>query len=169
LVGQFRGDGLLFSVEVSFRTDPGQVSASDQAILDRMIGSIAFRPWRVGDVRNDWVGIATPTEDVSWIHIEGRLYMLFRTPDGYKLYGSVSCAGKDPTKTSSTPGGSAVLECPDGSSWQMNADGASGGSGDAATNDPPPQWAVTTAHDGTLIAWVLPGYFPEGTGGSPTP
>jgi hypothetical protein len=173
LVGQFRGDGLLFSVQVSSPSAPGELSASDQAILDRMIGSIAFPPWRIGDVRNDWVAIATPTEDVSWIHVEGGLYMLFRTPDGYQLYGSISCAGADPSKTSSTSDGYAVLDCPDGSTWQMDAGGASGGGGDAATNDPPPQWPVTTAHDGTLIAWVLPHTFPVGTGGSqflsPTP
>ena len=50
----------------------------------------------------------------------------------------------------------------------MNADGAGGGdgSGQAIGNDPPPEWPVATAHDGTLIAWVLPGVFPEGTGGS---
>jgi hypothetical protein len=169
LVGQFRGDGLVFTVQVSSPSASGQLSTSDQAILERMIGSIAFQPWHVGDVRNDWVAIATPTADVSWIQIEGGLYMLFRTPDGYKLYGSISCAGADPTRTGTTSDGSAKLTCPDGSTWEMSADGASGGGGDAATNDPPPEWAVTTAHDGTLIAWVIPGYFPEGTGGSPTP
>ena len=169
LAGQFRGDGLLFKVHVSSPAAPGQLSASDQAILERMIGSIAFQPWQVGDVRNDWVAIATPTDDVSWIHVEGGLYMLFRTADGYRLYGSISCAGADSTRTDVASDGSAKLTCSDGSTWEMSADGASGGSGDAATNDPPPEWPVTTAHDGTLIAWILPGYFPEGTGGSPTP
>jgi hypothetical protein len=169
LEGEFRGDGLLFSVRVSSPALPGQLSATDQAILDRMIGSITFQPWHVGEVRHDWVAIATPTEDISWITIEGGLYMLFRSADGYELYGSISCAGSDPTKTTATSDGFAKLTCPDGSTWEMDAGGASGGGGDAATNDPPPQWAVTTAHDGTLIAWVLPGVFPEGTGGSPSP
>jgi hypothetical protein len=169
LEGEFRGDGLLFSVRVSSPASPGQLSAADQAILDRMIGSITFQPWQVGEVRHDWVAIATPSEDISWINIEGGLYMLFRTADGYELYGSISCAGSDPTKTAATSDGFAKLTCPDGSTWEMDAGGASGGGGDAATNDPPPQWAVTTAHDGTLIAWVLPGVFPEGTGGSPSP
>lgn len=169
LAGQFRGDGQSFTVQVSSSAAPGQLSASDQAILERMIGSIAFQPWQVGDVRNNWVAIATPTDDVSWIYVEGGLYMLFRTPDGYKLYGSITCGNaKVPADTSARSDGFAVLKCQDGSSWEMNAEGASGGSGEASANDPPPEWPVTTAHDGTLIAWVLPGYFPEGTGGSPT-
>ena len=166
LGGHFVANGLQFDVLVLSPSLPGSLPASDAQALDGMIGSIAFQPWTVGDVRHDWVAIPTPTEDVSWVTVEGGLYMLFRTPDGYKLYGSISCNGKDPSKTGSTKGGSAVLDCPDGSTWQMNADGESGGGGDAVGNDPPPQWPVTTAFDGTLIAWVLPGVFPEGTGGA---
>jgi hypothetical protein len=133
-----------------------------------MIRSISFHPWQVGDVRHDWVAISTPTQDVSWITVEGGLYMLFKTSDGYRLYGSINCGDKQPSKTSSTQDGFAVLDCPDGTSWEMDAEGSSGGSGSgqASNNDPPPEWVVATAHDGTLIAWVLPGVFPPGTGGA---
>ena len=164
LGGQFDGDGLQYDVTVLSPPLPGPLSASDQAILYHMISSIAFQPWSPGDVRNDWAAIPTPTRDVSWVHVDGGLYMLFRTADGYRLYGSISCAGIPPSKTTTTSGGFAVLDCPDGSTWQMDASGSSGGGGQAATNDPPPEWPVATAHDGTLIAWVLPGTFPPGTG-----
>lgn len=170
LGGQFYGDGLRYDVTVLSPSLPGPLSDSDQAILDRMISSITFQPWSPGDVRNDWAAIPTPTADVGWVHVEGGLYMLFRTTEGYRLYGSISCAGSPPSKTSTTSDGFAVLDCPDGSTWQMDASGSSGGSGQAATNDPPPEWPVATAHDGTLIAWILPGTFPQGTGGSsPSP
>ena len=43
---------------------------------------------------------------------------------------------------------SRVLNCPDGSTWQMNVTGESGGGGDAAANDPPSGVAVVTAFDG---------------------
>ena len=112
------------------------------------------------------MAIDTPTQDVSWITVRGGLYMLFRTADGYRLYGSITCAGRPTTNTSVSSDGFAVLECPDGSSWKMNAGGESGGGGQAAFNDPPPEWPVVSAHDGTLIAYVIPGYFPPGTGGS---
>jgi hypothetical protein len=166
LAGEFYGDGQQFSLYVQSSALPGPLSASDQAVLDKMVGSISFEPWSVGDVRHDWVAIATPTRDVSWIEVEGGLYILFRTADGYRLYGSISCAGKPPAKTGVTSDGSAKLTCPDGSTWETTADGASGGSGDAVKNDPPPEWPVTTAHDGTLIAYVWPNYFPPGTGGA---
>lgn len=172
LGGHFYGDGLKFDFLVLSPPLPGPLSDSDQAILDHMISSISFEPWSTGDVRHDWTAIPTPATDVSWIQVRGGYYMLFRTADGYRLYGSISCAGKDPSKTSTTSDGSAVLDCPDGSTWQMDASGSSGGGGDAATNDPPPEWPVATAHDGTLIAWILPNTFSEGTGGSslsPTP
>jgi hypothetical protein len=168
LGGHFVGNGLQFDVLVLSPSLPDPLSQADADVLDRVIGSIAFQRWNVGDVRHDWVAIPTPTEDVSWITVEGGLYMLFKTPGGYKLYGSISCGGKPPKKTSSTADGFAVLDCPDGTSWEMDAGGAGGGdgSGQASTNDPPPEWPVATAHDGTLIAWVLPGVFPPGTGGS---
>ena len=134
-----------------------------------MISSISFQPWSAGDVRHDWAAIPTPTEDVSWVTVRGGLYILFRTPDGYKLDGSISCADLHPSKTSTTPDGYAVLDCPDGSTWQIDAAGASGGGGEAGLDDSPHQWPVVTAQDGTLIAWVLPGVFPEGTGASPSP
>jgi hypothetical protein len=92
--------------------------------------------------------------------------MLFRTPDGVRLYGSITCGEQAPKNLATTADGFAVLDCPDGSTWQMNAAGESGGGGEAASNDPPPEWPVVTAHDGTLIAYVIPGYFPPGTGGS---
>ncbi len=166
LGGHFVGDGLQFDVLVLSPSLPDPLPQVDADVLDRMIGSILFQPWNVGDVRHDWVAIPTPTEDVSWIKVEGGLYMLFKASDGYKIYGSISCGGKEPSKTTSSADGYAVLDCPDGSTWEMNATGASGGGGDAAGNDPPPEWAVATAQDGTLIAWILPGVFPEGTGGS---
>jgi hypothetical protein len=103
---------------------------------------------------------------VSWITVRGDEYMLFRTSNGYRLYGSISCAGKPPLKTSASADGFAVLDCSDGSTWKMNADGESSGGGDAAANDPPPQWPVATSTDGTLTAYVIPGYFPPGTGGA---
>ena len=168
LGGTFYGDGQEFTVTVESTYLPDPLPEPERSILMHMIGSIAFQPWTTGEVRNQWVAIETPTEDVSWITVEDGLYMLFKTADGYKIYGSISCDGKAPRRTSSTSDGFAVLDCPDGTSWEMNADGAGGGdgSGQASTNDPPPEWAVATAHDGTLIAWVLPGVFPEGTGGS---
>ncbi|MEP6759442.1 MAG: hypothetical protein ABJB55_09625 [Actinomycetota bacterium] len=168
LGGTFWGDGQTFSVTVLSPNLPEPLPEPERSILMHMIGSISFKPWTVGEIRNQWVAIPTPTGDVSWITVEGGLYMLFKTPDGYKLYGAISCGGKPPRKTSSRADGFAVLDCPDGTSWEMDAGGASGGdgSGEAVWNDPPPQWPVVTAHDGTLIAWVLPGVFPPGTGGS---
>ena len=167
LGGQFNGDGQRFDVLVLSPSLPGPLPKTDVSILDHMIGSITFEPWTVGDVRNGWEAIATPTEDVSWITVRGGTYILFRTPDGYQLKGSISCGGKPPSKTSTTPDGFAVLDCPDGSTWETDAPGSSGGSGIAtSSNDPPPEWPVVTAHDGTLIAFVIPGYFPPGTGGA---
>jgi hypothetical protein len=112
------------------------------------------------------VNVATPAQDVSWITVRGDEYMLFRTSDGYRLYGSISCAGSPSLKTSATTDGFAVLDCPDGSTWKMNAVGESGGGGDASANDPPPEWPVLVAPDGTLTAYVIPGYFGPGTGGA---
>lgn len=169
LGGSFFGDGLRFEVLVLTPSLPDfSLSRVDADILDRMIGSISFRPWTQGELRHGWTAIQTPTQDVSWITIRGGLYILFRTADGYRLVGSISCAGEPPSRTSATADGFAVLDCPDGSSWQMDAAGSSGGSFEAAANDPPPDWVVTTAHDGTLIAYVIPGDFPPGTGGSPS-
>jgi hypothetical protein len=164
--GRFIGDGLPFDVLVLSPSLPGPLPQADQDILERMISSISFQPWQEGDVRYDWAAIPTPTEDVSWITVRGGLYMLFPVADGYKLYGAISCGGNDPSRTSTRLDGYAVLECPDGSTWEMNAEGASGasGSGDAGMNDPPPQWPVITAFDGSLIAYVIPGEYPPGTG-----
>jgi hypothetical protein len=166
LGGYFVGDGQRFNVHVLSPDLPGSLPETDADILDHMIGSISFQPWMLGEVRNGWEAIATPTEDVSWVTVRGGTYMLFRTASGYRLYGAISCAGKPPSTTRATSDGFAVLGCPDGSTWQMDAEGASGGSCIASANDPPPEWAVVTAHDGTLIAFVIPGYFPAGTGGS---
>jgi hypothetical protein len=167
LMGRFHGDGQEFTVSVMPQDLQGGLSPSDQDVVDRMIASISFDPWKVGDVRHDWVAIPTPTADISWLQIEGGWYMLFRTPDGDRLYGSISCAGAPPAKTGATSDGFAKLTCGDGSTWEMSADGASGGGGVASSsNDPPPEWPVVKAHDGTLIAFVLPGVFPEGTGGA---
>ena len=166
LGGSFVGDGQRFDVYVSSPYLPDPLPETDADILDHMIGSISFQPWRVGEVRHGWEAIATPTEDVSWVTVRGGTYMLFRTSSGYRLYGAISCAGEPPSETSATPDGFAVLGCPDGSTWQMDAEGESGGGCIASANDPPPEWAVVTAHDGTLIAFVIPGFFPSGTGGS---
>jgi hypothetical protein len=166
LGGHFFGDGLQFNVLVLSPSLPGSLPDTDSDILDHMIGSISFQPWRIGEVRNGWEAIATPTHDVSWVTVRGGTYMLFRTASGYRLYGAISCAGNPPGRTSATSDGFAVLGCPDGSTWQMDAEGASGGSCIASANDPPPEWLVVTAHDGTVIAFVIPGYFPPGTGGS---
>ena len=166
LGGRFFGDGQRFNLLVLSPSLPGRLPETDADILDHMVGSISFQPWRLGEVRNGWEAIATPTEDVSWVTVRGGTYMLFRTASGYRLYGAISCAGKPPSKTSATSDGFAVLGCPDGSTWQMDAEGASGGSCIASANDPPPEWLVVSAHDGTLIAFVIPGYFPSGTGGS---
>jgi len=166
LGGKFNGDGQRFDVLVLSPFLPDPLPRTDADILNHMIGSISFQPWTPGELRHGWAAIETPTQDVSWITVRGGEYILFRTADGYRLYGSISCAGKPPSGTSATSDGFAVLDCPDGSSWEMNAPGASGGGGDAAKNDPPPEWLVVTAHDGTLIAFVIPGYFPPGTGGA---
>jgi hypothetical protein len=166
LDGQFVGDGQRFDVLVHSPSLPGPLPRNDADILDRMIGSISFQPWRAGEIRHGWEAIETPTDDVSWVTVRGGTYMLFRTTDGYRIYGAITCSGEPPSRTSATPDGSAVLGCADGSTWQMDAEGASGGGCIASANDPPPEWFVVTAHDGTLIAFVIPGYFPSGTGGS---
>jgi hypothetical protein len=166
LGGQFVGDGQRFDVLVLLPSLPGPLPRNDADILDRMIGSISFQPWKIGEIRHGWEAIPTPAQDVSWVTLRGGTYMLFRTTEGYRIYGAITCAGEPPSSTSATPDGFAVLGCPDGSAWQMDAEGASGGGCIASANDPPPEWVVVTAHDGTLIALVIPGYFPSGTGGS---
>jgi hypothetical protein len=166
LGGYFLGDGLRFNVLVLSPSLPDPLPKTDADILDHMIGSISFQPWEPGEIRHGWEAIATPTQDVSWVTVRGGEYMLFRAASGYRLYGSISCAGKAPSTTSATPDGFAVVGCPDGSTWQMDAEGASGGGCIASANDPPPEWLVVTAHDDTLIAFVIPDYFPPGTGGA---
>ena len=166
LGGSFNGDGQRFLVFVQSPSLPDPLPGTEADILDHMIGSISFQPWEIGEVRNGWEAIAPPSGDVSWVTVRGGTYVLFRSGNGFRLYGAISCDGRAPSDTSSTSDGYAVLGCPDGSTWQMDAGGASGGGCIASANDPPPEWFVVTAHDGTLIAFVIPGYFPPGTGGS---
>jgi hypothetical protein len=166
LGGHFFGDGQRFNVQVLSPSFPDPLPETDADILDRMIGSISFEPWKTGEVRHGWEAIATPNADVSWVTVRGGVYMLFRTDTGYRIYGAITCGGDPPSRTTATSDGFAVLGCSDGSTWQMDAEGSSGGGCIASANDPPPEWIVVTAHDGTLIAFVVPGYYPPGTGGS---
>ena len=93
LGGQFYGDGLQYDVTVLSPPLPGPLSASDQVdhgphhLVDHLPAMVPGRcSQRLG-------GGPDADSDVSWVHLEGYLYMLFRTSDGYRLYGSISCAG----------------------------------------------------------------------------
>ena len=79
LGGTFQGDGQTFSVTVQSPYLPNPLPEPERSILMHMIGTISFQPWAVGEIRNQWVAIETPTGDVSWTTVEGSRSSIART------------------------------------------------------------------------------------------
>jgi hypothetical protein len=105
----FRGDGLEFQLEVEYgqNADIGAL----RPLVDHMIGSIAFRPWQVGDTRNGFTALETPKASTQWVPFgdTSKRVILVQTATGYVALGPVTCDENGMTATSWDPS----TTCPD--------------------------------------------------------
>jgi hypothetical protein len=73
LTGTFRGDGLPFDLVIRF----ADVTDQQTEILRRMVESIRFQAWEVGDRRHGWtaVGKVLPASSAEWLTFQGDHYV----------------------------------------------------------------------------------------------
>jgi hypothetical protein len=115
-----------------------------------MIGSIAFRPWQVGNTRNGFTALETPKTSTQWVPFgdTSKKVILLQTATGYVALGPVTCDENGTSSTSWTPS----TACPDAmalgtwdASGQPDPNNASG------FQHPLPLHPVIRSWDGVLL------------------
>ncbi len=150
----FHGDGLPFIFEVG-----GPLSDAQQAVVDRMIRSIAFQPWAIGDLRNGWtaVGEVHPSATAEWITYQGDSYLSYiggEGDGGRVVYGPAPrCLPGEPQPLLEVrETGVAAITCQDGQTGEWRFDsGEPGSTNDQRFADPLPKHRAILSWDGFLL------------------
>jgi len=148
--GGFSGDGLAFTISVT--EESGAAISPDQAeMVTRLVESIRFEPWTVGETRNGWTAIDRPRDPHSyWADVGGNQVIAAWTGDGFVIVDAVDTCGEGQNMT--YVDGWPVLECPDGTTVSYDGDGH------ALPGNPPEYqgsvdvYPAISAHDGHLLA-----------------
>jgi hypothetical protein len=94
--GDFRADGLPFRILIK-PGDGSETITPEQAVtVERMIESIRFEPWGIGETREGWtaVGEVLPSSTAEWITFEDEHYFATNLDGGRHLWGPTpTCPG----------------------------------------------------------------------------
>jgi hypothetical protein len=117
----FGADGLSFSILVKPGEGDVDISGEHEAILERMIGSISFEPWTVGEKRHGWTSFGVIDPEVSqWVTL-GPNHFFTLNEQERRVFGPVpDCpAGEASYEIRDT--GMAAMICSDGttSEWDL--------------------------------------------------
>jgi hypothetical protein len=121
-VMNFRGDGLIFRLDVSFGLDADMQALSP--LVDRMIASIRFEPWSAGETRNGWtaVGPVLASSTAEWLTFDGG-HRYATNVDGRRLLigPAPECQGEGSFEVREY--GVAGVTCPDGTGGDWDLEG----------------------------------------------
>jgi hypothetical protein len=161
--GDFRADGVVFEVSVVADEGRRDLTGEEVAIVKRMIESIRFEPWEVGDVRNDWMAVGTvlPASSAEWFQAvsgDGEDYFAVNIDGRRRLFGPVPpCGGETSYEVRESL--VAGIECADGTGgdWDFEGRPQSGNSAgfDVALADYP----AIRSWDGLLLVQFPEGHF----------
>jgi len=148
--GTFRADGVLFHVDVS---SDGVLTATEDDIVHRIVASISFDAWKVGDERNGWtsVGDVLPSASAQWVTFDGR-HHIASYDRGRQLLGPVpDCPSGDGTYEIRETG-IAGFTCQDGTTgnWDFTTGVAQPGNSPSCSSMLPSYPAVLS-WDGQLL------------------
>jgi hypothetical protein len=144
----FRGDGEAYRFLVQGNPDP-----EDLLSLDRMLGSISFEPWDVGEQRGDWVALEYPTDRESAWPLIGNNVVAVYAPDGDPRvidFPDTCGEGQNMTVIDGIP----VLECPDGSELRYDESGIADEGNPEDFQDNVRTFAAVRSHDGHVLVEV---------------
>ena len=140
----FRGDGLSFILDV--RGGPWEtleLSKQQEQIVTRMIESIRFEPWAIGDTRNGWVAV---DRDARWIALGPGQGVVVYEGDPWRVLGPMpACPGGEPVEIRQTLAGPEMV-CGDGSVIRYDVDGQ-------AAADNPAGWPPSVDVEPVIHAW----------------
>ncbi len=111
----FYGDGQTFIIQWLTGT-PDPLTPEQSAVVERIVESIRFEPWNVGDERQRWtaVGEILPASSAQWITFKGEHYIASYVGSTRTLFGPApKCASGDGTYEVRETG-DAGISCPDG-------------------------------------------------------
>jgi hypothetical protein len=93
-------------------------TAEQLTILQRMVSSIAFVPWRAGERRNGWTALKAPRADVEWENFGDSRVIVMSVEGTTVMLGPVVCNESGTVVTSWQPSAT----CPDSinlAHWSM--------------------------------------------------
>jgi len=131
LIGSLNGDGMPYKFVV---TEDGttltKLSAVQKPLIDRMIRSISFEPWSVGEERNGYtaVGSVLPAATAEWITYQGDHYVAYYDGAGGRaLLGPAPACAEGQGTYEIRETGEAGITCASGTaSWKANWNFATG-------------------------------------------
>jgi hypothetical protein len=148
--GTFRADGILFHVDVTKDgSSVPQLSGEEEQTVLRIVSSITFKPWSVGQRRGEWtsVGDVLPSASAQWISYEGMHYFTsYGTPR--HLFGpKPDCPSGGNGSYEIRETGQATVTCPDGTTaaWDFTT-------GEALASNPAWCSASLGKYD-AVLAW----------------
>jgi hypothetical protein len=161
----FQADGIPFTLRIRLG---GNAPTTEQlAILQRMVSSIHFVPWHIGEQRDGWTALNPTDQDplswrtamISWQSCNSRgCYVLtFGEPDGEYLLGPMKPCGEGENMTADAPHATdyvIVLECPNGSTQRWTRTGAPAPTNSTGYDAQLEKHPVVKAWDGSLLANV---------------
>ena len=162
--GTFRADGILFHVDVTKDgASVSQLSSEEEPTVLRIVSSITFKPWSVGDRRGEWtsVGEVLPSTSAQWITYERMHYFTSYGPPR-RLFGpKPDCPSGGQGSYEIRETGEATLTCPDGTTaaWDFTT-------GEALASNP--AWCSTSLRKyEAVLSWdgQLLVRFPENSAG----
>ncbi|MDP9299944.1 MAG: hypothetical protein M3P43_03470 [Actinomycetota bacterium] len=143
----FTADGLPFSL--SIRVGGDAPTAEQLTILQEMVSSISFVPWRAGDQRNGWTALEKTKADVQWEQLGGSRVIVLSVEGTTVMLGPVVCNEGGTVVTSWQPSAT----CPDNTdlaTWDISGRPAPGNA--PGYQEVLPVHPVVRAWDGTLLS-----------------
>jgi hypothetical protein len=160
----FQADGISFTLQIRLGTNAP--TAEQLAILLRMVSSIHFEPWHIGEQRDGWTALNPTDQDplswrtamISWQSCNSRgCYVLTSgDPIGQYLLGPIKPCGEGENMTADPHATDYVilLDCPDGSTQRWTRTGAPAPTNSAGYDAQLEKHPVIKAWDGSLLANV---------------
>lgn len=158
LIGNFAGDGRAFGfVVMEDGTTLTKLNAVQKPLVDRMISSIRFQPWQLGETRNGLtaVGKVLPAATAEWLiyKLTGDHYVAYYGGDGGRaLLGPAPACPGGPATYEIRETGEAGITCSDGTAANWNF-----GTGAPKAGNPSPFVAPLPTHPAVLSwdGWLL--------------
>jgi len=142
----FEGDGLSFTLSIT--SGDGTITAEQEAILRRMVGSIHFAPWTKGETRNglasfgpaDGYAVGSETVDAAQV--------LVHAPSGFYLLEAGVCPSAPDVTIGD--GGQINVTC-GGATGMYSKTGMPDGQNPAGFDQPLPAHPAYVASDGSVL------------------